>query len=177
MAVKAFRDAVTGSILNSWYSAGGWTRCLLPISVLFKWLAHRRYRRIIQSDRWQPDVPVVVVGNISVGGTGKSPVVAALVEAFRQKGFKPGVVSRGTGAAHSNESISSPLNVRPETNPSDAGDEPVMLAQALNVPVMVHPDRVLAAQTLIRDSDCDLVIAGRWTSALSIAAARGNSSH
>ena len=154
MSATFWRDRFTRSIMNSWYGSGCWTRLLLPLAALFKWLAHRRCQAMIRSERWQPPVPVVVVGNLSVGGTGKTPVVAALVRLLRQKGYRPGIASRGFGA----NARDLPLLVTPDTNPAIAGDEPVMLAQQLRVPVMVDPNRVSAAQTLIERNGCNLVI-------------------
>jgi tetraacyldisaccharide 4'-kinase len=98
--------------------------------------------------------PVIVVGNISVGGTGKSPVIQALAREFIQLGWKPGVVARGYGG----ESQSSPLLLSHQSNPEQAGDEPVMHFQQLGIPVCVHPQRALAAQHLIRETDCTLVL-------------------
>lgn len=154
VSAKSLRDRLVGSVMRCWYGDGRWTRLLLPLTWLFKWVAHRRCRKIIDSERWRPEVPVVVVGNISVGGTGKTPVVAALVKALQHKGYRPGIASRGFGAGYRD----SPLLVTPETNPSVAGDEPVMLAQQLHVPVMVDPDRVSAARALIEHSGCNLII-------------------
>lgn len=153
-STKIWRDRVSDSVMSCWYGDGRWTHLLLPLTSLFKWLAHRRCQKMIRSDRWEPPVPVIVVGNISVGGTGKTPVVAALVKAFQAKGYRPGIASRGFGSRQQG----SPLLVTKETNPVIAGDEPVMLAQQLNIPVMVDIDRVSAARALIEHSGCDLVI-------------------
>ncbi|UYM16654.1 tetraacyldisaccharide 4'-kinase [Endozoicomonas euniceicola] len=153
-SAKSWRDRFSDSVLNCWYGSGRWSLLLLPLTVLFKSLAHRRYWKIIRSDRWQPPVPVVVVGNLSVGGTGKTPVVAALVRSLQAKGYRPGIASRGFRAGAQNL----PLQVTSDTNPAIAGDEPVMLAQQLRIPVVVDPDRVSAAKALIENCGCDLII-------------------
>ena len=165
-SAKSWRDRFSDSVLNCWYGSGRWSLLLLPLTVLFKWLAYRRYWKIIRSDRWQPPVPVVVVGNLSVGGTGKTPVVAALVRSLQAKGYRPGIASRGFGADTQNL----PLLVTSDTNPAIAGDEPVMLAQQLRIPVMVDPNRVSAAKALIENCGCDLIITDDGPATLPFAA-------
>src|SRR5258708_2733352 len=88
-------------------------------------------------------VPVVVVGNVTVGGTGKTPTVIALVEALRAAGFKPGVVSRGYGAR-----VKRPTPVFSTSAAGVGGDEPLLIARRTGAPVWVCPDRVAAAQAL-----------------------------
>ena len=83
-------------------------------------------------------VPVIVVGNITVGGTGKTPFVLWLVERLREQGWRPGVISRGYGGC----SPEYPLRVTPATDPAWAGDEPALIARRLDIPVAVAPDRV-----------------------------------
>ncbi|HEY8010423.1 MAG TPA: tetraacyldisaccharide 4'-kinase [Rudaea sp.] len=93
-------------------------------------------------------VPVIVVGNITVGGTGKTPLVIVLVEALRAQGRKPGVISRGYGG-----SAGSPILVDSSSNAALCGDEPVLIRRATGVPVAVGRDRVAAAQLLLAASD------------------------
>ena len=147
------------SVVDSWYTpegqGRGWTRNLLPLSWLFEYLATRRRERYLRKNRWQPPVPVLVVGNISVGGTGKTPVVAALVEGLRQRGWQPGIISRGFGVRNAGY----PLVVTPDSRASEVGDEPVMLARQLRVPLVVDPDRVQAAKYLCGHFPCDIIIA------------------
>ncbi|WP_422459886.1 tetraacyldisaccharide 4'-kinase [Endozoicomonas sp. ALB115] len=144
------------SVTDSWYApAGGWTRCLKPLSWLFSFLAARRKQRLLQAARWSSPVPVIVVGNISVGGTGKTPLVAALVREFQRRGYRPGIISRGFGA----KTGGMPLSVRPDSDPAKAGDEPVMLARQLHVPLIVDVDRVKAARYLCDQTYCNLIIA------------------
>ncbi len=88
-------------------------------------------------------VPVVVVGNIAVGGSGKTPVVIWLVEHLRAAGFRPAVVSRGYGG-----SAEGALGVEPGSDPAVCGDEPVLLARRLRCPVWIGRDRVAAARAL-----------------------------
>ncbi|OED41643.1 tetraacyldisaccharide 4'-kinase [Endozoicomonas sp. (ex Bugula neritina AB1)] len=128
---------------------------LLPLSGLFEFVAKCRKARYLRKERWQSPVPVIVVGNISIGGTGKTPVVGALVRELQQRGYKPGIVSRGFGAKH----VTYPISVTSDSDPSLVGDEPVMLACQLQVPLVVDSDRVQAAQYLLQQFDCDLIIA------------------
>lgn len=144
------------SVTDSWYKpSGGWTVVLTPLSWLFSFLAERRKQRYLRSPRWSPPFPVIVVGNISVGGTGKTPLVAALVRALQSKGYRPGIISRGFGA----ETGAVTQLVTGNSDPAQVGDEPVMLARQLNIPLAVNSDRVLAARYLCDQSDCDLIIA------------------
>ena len=99
-------------------------------------------------------VPVIVVGNITVGGSGKTPLVAALVEQLRKHGYKPGIVSRGYGG----KADSWPQNVTPESDAVLAGDEAVLLSRRSNCPVVVGPDRVAAIDTLLSQHGVDIVI-------------------
>lgn len=142
-------------VIDSWYCpSGGWTRCLKPLSLLFSFVAERRKQWLLQSARWTPSVPVIVVGNISVGGTGKTPLVAALVQEFQKRGFRPGIISRGFGA----DTGGAPISVTPDSDPAVVGDEPVMLAQQLSVPLVVDIDRVRAARYLCDQTDCNLIV-------------------
>jgi len=104
--------------------------------------------------RTHPGVPVVVVGNVVVGGTGKTPVVQAVVRCLQQAGYKPGIVSRGYPV-----SPKTPRTVSVRSIASDVGDEPLMHF-TLGVPVVVCADRVAAANALIeRNPDVDVIVA------------------
>jgi len=100
-------------------------------------------------------VPVVVVGNLSVGGTGKTPLTIWLVEFLRAAGYKPGVVSRGYGGRRQNQ----PLAVFADSDPLEAGDEPVLIARRTGCPVYVFPRRFEAGQALLAACACDILIA------------------
>ena len=98
-------------------------------------------------------VPVVIVGNITVGGTGKTPLVIALVEALRARGFRPGVVSRGYGG---NARTSLLLDANPDS--TQVGDEPALIRLRTGVPVAIGADRPAAARLLL-DQDVDVIVA------------------
>lgn len=132
---------------REWRARGPIAWALTPLACVFA--AITATRRSFYQLGWfkQVDVgvPVVVVGNVTVGGTGKTPTVIALVEALRAAGFQPGVVSRGYGAK-----IKQPTSVTPASAASQVGDEPLLIARRTHAPVFVCPNRVAAAQALLK---------------------------
>lgn len=129
---------------------------LLPVSVVFYVLSNFRklLYRIGALSISRFNVPIVVVGNITVGGSGKTPVVITLVNYFKQQGKRVGVVSRGYGGSHAQGS----LLVDQNTQASTSGDEPLLIAIQTQAPVMVNKDRVQAVKDLITNHNVDLVI-------------------
>lgn len=103
---------------------------------------------------WRAPIPVVIVGNLTVGGNGKTPFVIWLVQQFTKRGYRIGVVSRGYGGKSDNY----PCIVTDETKASEAGDEPVLIYQHTRVPVAVAPKRVQAAKALLAKYSLDLII-------------------
>tara|TARA_R110002110_G_scaffold66978_1_gene183140 strand:+ start:242067 stop:242924 length:858 start_codon:yes stop_codon:yes gene_type:complete len=99
-------------------------------------------------------VPVVVIGNLTLGGTGKTPVVVALVEALQSRGLRPGVVSRGYGG----KAGSYPVVVTNETSAQECGDEPLMIHRRTAAPCVVSPSRSDATRALLNDTSIDVVI-------------------
>lgn len=130
---------------------------LWPISLLFRLLAaiRRGLFRVSVLKSWRAPVPVIVVGNISVGGTGKTPVVIALAEWLKTQGYKPGVISRGYGGTV----LEKPELLTAQSSASDVGDEPVLIARRTGAPVCVFPRRTESAKALLEASDCDVLIA------------------
>lgn len=120
---------------------------LVPLNWLFVTLAScRKLLFVLRLRRqYKAPVPVIVVGNISVGGTGKTPVVCALIQHLQQHGWKPAILSRGYGGKGP-----FPLRVEADLDPAQCGDEPLMLQQRTGVPVVVAPDRGAAAQHLLQ---------------------------
>ena len=139
-----------------WYARSPWLLLLTPLSLRYRvavWLRRTAYRSgILSSHRLAR--PVIVVGNVTVGGTGKTPLVAWLAGHLQQKGFRPGIVARGYGG----KARSWPQQVRTDSDPGIVGDEAVMLAAMTGCPVVVAPDRVAAARQLLDHSDCDVII-------------------
>jgi len=129
---------------------------LLPLTIIFALISFLR-RTAYQVGLFQQvkmSVPVVVVGNIGIGGNGKTPVVLYLVEQLSQQGVKVGVVSRGYGS----NAPHYPYQVSAESNAEQAGDEPLLIYQRSGVDVVIGADRVQACLRLI-EQGCELIIA------------------
>ncbi|QAU35347.1 tetraacyldisaccharide 4'-kinase [Janthinobacterium sp. 17J80-10] len=137
---------IESALTRAWLRRGLLARALLPVSWLFGLLGAVRRRLyaagMLKSTRLP--VPVIVVGNIFVGGTGKTPLTIWLVQALRAAGFTPGVISRGYGA-----SAAPPRRIGPESLPQEGGDEPLLIATRAACPVMVGRDRAAAGQALL----------------------------
>lgn len=130
---------------------------LVPLSLMFGLLVrlrHGLYRRgVFQVERLP--VPVIVVGNLNVGGSGKTPLTITLVQSLRQAGFTPGIVSRGYGG-----SAQAAMPVRAESDPAIVGDEPVLMARRAVCPVWIGRKRVEAARRLLAfHPEVDVLIA------------------
>jgi len=151
------RDALAKYLTeNVWQRRGVLAWCLYPFSLLYTAVVMARralYQRgILKVRQW--NVPLIVVGNLSVGGTGKTPLVIRIVEYLQQQGRRPGVVSRGYGGSARHW----PQFVDHRSDPRYAGDEPVMIARRTGVPVLVDPDRARAVDSLLAMGECDVVI-------------------
>ena len=145
---------------NIWYQKP-WYRwplmlVLSPVTVLFAALAWGRRRAfawgLIASHKIS--VPVIIVGNITVGGNGKTPLVISLAQFFKEQGLRPGVLSRGYGGKGANY----PLTVLPDSSPAIVGDEPVLMKQHLGCPMVVDPNRTRGARYLLETHNCNLII-------------------
>jgi tetraacyldisaccharide 4'-kinase len=99
-------------------------------------------------------VQVVVIGNITVGGTGKTPLTIWLAELLKNSGYKPGIISRG----HGGKSDNWPLSVNEHSDVNQVGDEALLIAKRTQCPVIVGPSRVEAAQKLLAEFDCNVVL-------------------
>jgi tetraacyldisaccharide 4'-kinase len=151
------RARLQQALVSIWQKRGPIARLLLPLA----WL-HAAWRRF---DRWRwrsglarphrVGVPVVVIGNLYVGGTGKTPLTIEIVRALKARGWHPGVISRGYGSG-----ARQPRAVDPHGSAADYGDEPMLIANATEVPVAIGRDRVAAAQ-LLRNLHprCDVLVA------------------
>ncbi|MDA9555951.1 tetraacyldisaccharide 4'-kinase [Vibrio sp.] len=135
--------------------------CLKPLSLLYQFISSRRKRAYQQSAKAGTDkqttrvgVPVIIVGNITAGGNGKTPVVIWLIELLKKQGYRPGVVSRGYGG----KADSYPLLVTDSMTSYASGDEPKLIATRTGVPVVVDPKRTAAAKALLA-SGVDIIVA------------------
>ena len=138
-----------------WYSLSWLSILLLPVAAVFGCIVALRralYRAGVLPSYRVP-VPVIVVGNITAGGTGKTPLVLWLCDFLREHGYAPGIVSRGYGGRGQT------MAVRRDSAPEIAGDEPVLLAQRDRSPVWVGRDRVAAARALIAaNPGCNVIV-------------------
>jgi tetraacyldisaccharide 4'-kinase len=129
---------------------------LLPLSWLYGLVV--RLRRLAYGRGWlaveRLPVPVIVVGNLTVGGTGKTPAVLWLTQLLRREGLRPGIVLRGYGGSARDW----PRQVTPASDPYAVGDEAVLLARNSGCPVAAGPDRVAAARSLLAESGCDIIV-------------------
>jgi tetraacyldisaccharide 4'-kinase len=142
-------------IESRWYSDLPPPFWLLPFSWLYGFIARRRRARL-SAQAQRVSVPVIVVGNISLGGTGKTPFVIWLVERLREWGYTPGVISRGYGGT----AAQYPMTVHGETKAEYCGDEPLLMARRLKVPLVIDPDRSAAARFLLQQNpDVDVLVA------------------
>ncbi|MFC7367621.1 tetraacyldisaccharide 4'-kinase [Vreelandella zhaodongensis] len=141
--------------LKAVYGDSQWLAPLYPFGSLYRYLMARREAQYSSGKKsvWQAPVPVIVVGNITLGGTGKSPLVAWLARWLVQRGYSPGIVTRGYGGKAANY----PLQVAATTDPAQSGDEPLMLAQQTGRPVVADPQRPRGVQALV-EQGCDIII-------------------
>ncbi|MGI9291592.1 MAG: tetraacyldisaccharide 4'-kinase [Gammaproteobacteria bacterium] len=141
---------------RAWYGGAWWSMLLLPFSALFWLISSLRRSLYTLGVLSQPEltVPVIIVGNISIGGTGKTPVVAWLVQQLLARGYQPGIVSRGYGGSHTGRARI--LSV--EDDAALVGDEPLLLAQKTGVPVCVATDRPAGVRKLT-ETGVNIVVA------------------
>jgi tetraacyldisaccharide 4'-kinase len=144
-------------ILNGiWYGKSPLRFALLPVSAAYVGLT--RLRRTAYRRGWRPTVqtpvPVIVVGNVSVGGTGKTPFVIWLAEQLKQRGRKVGIVTRG----YLGKGSEWPRAVTAQSDPREVGDEPVLLARRTGCPVVAGPDRVACVEALLANARVDVVL-------------------
>jgi tetraacyldisaccharide 4'-kinase len=124
---------------------------LLPASAVF-WAVSQLKRH--NADPVKLPVPVIVVGNIYIGGTGKTPVTIALVRELQKRGWTPGVISRGYRGR-----TEEPVKVQSDSNPDIVGDEPLLIYRSTLVPTYVHSTRVLAAKELLKNyPEVDVIV-------------------
>lgn len=141
---------------DAWYGEMYLSALIMPLSLLY--LDAIRLRRWLYKIGFKAStrlpVPVIVVGNLTVGGTGKTPLVLWLAQLLSENGYRPGIVSRG----YAGKAEPAPVIVRSDSNPAEVGDEALLLAQRSSCPVAVNPNRPAAAQLLLERFACDVII-------------------
>lgn len=146
------------AMVNAWQKQAGWLWLLWPLSILYgviTYIRRKLYKKGILFS-YQAPIPVLVVGNITIGGSGKTPLIIELVDYLKSKGVKVGVISRGYGG---DESLM-PQLVTLNSKPEEVGDEPFLIVRETGAAVAVCPNRQQAIQSLlVHQPDLQLIIA------------------
>ncbi len=143
-------------LVQAWYEGHAGLVVFWPLEKLYAFIAKRKRRNFINGKlvSYKAKVAVIVVGNITVGGTGKTPMILWLAEHLRQRGLQVGVVSRGYGA----QPPSWPWVVQPQDSAQVAGDEPSLLVRRSQVPMVIDPQRPRAITKLLNEYEIDVVL-------------------
>lgn len=143
-------------LVQAWYADEASMGWLSPLERLYRRVVERKRQRFLTGRvaSYRAPVPVIIVGNITVGGTGKTPLILWLIEYCRARGLRPGVVSRGYGG----RPPQLPWRVKTTDDPACAGDEPVLLVQRSGVPMAVDPQRSRAIELLLEQESLDLIL-------------------
>ena len=153
--VPRFDDEQNSSfVVDSWYKKSFWLYLLYPFSLIVSYITARRRRKYLKgaSEIHKSGVPVIVVGNLTIGGTGKTPLVKYIASELLSLGYKPGLVSRGYGGK-----FKETLLVSDQTPVKQTGDEAQILA-TLNLPFYIDKSRVRAVKAITDNHDCDIII-------------------
>ncbi|WP_426202950.1 tetraacyldisaccharide 4'-kinase [Pseudomonas sp. TWP3-1] len=148
--------AMSDRLLAAWYQGHPALTLLRPLEWLYRRVVVGKRQRFLdgEGEIYQPPVPLIVVGNITVGGTGKTPMILWLIEHCRSRGLRVGVVSRGYGA----KPPQLPWRVGAEQGAEIAGDEPLLIVQRTGVPLMIDPNRSAAVKALLESEPLDLIL-------------------
>ena len=141
-------------VVDSWYNKSIWLYLLYPFSLLFSYLTSRRRRKFLKDKNksYESEIPIIVVGNLTIGGTGKTPLVKYIATELINRGYKPGIVSRGYGGK-----FKETLKVDENTSVKETGDEAQILSK-LNIPFYIDKNRVRAVDKINKNHDCDVII-------------------
>lgn len=148
--------SLSARLTAAWYAGHPALGLLRPLEWLYRAVVQRKRARFLagEGEIYRAPVPVVVVGNITVGGTGKTPMILWLIEHCRRQGLRVGVVSRGYGAQPPHW----PWRVQADQTASVAGDEPLLIVQRSRVPLVIDPDRSRAVTALLMTESLDLIL-------------------
>lgn len=160
--MNIIRKAIESFISRIWYERGQLSIfcavILSPLSALYQTFADSNKRKGIAKQLDNLPIKIIVIGNITAGGTGKTPLLIALAKRLTHEGWKPGIISRGHGGFYL-KGQALPEWVTANSDPFWVGDEPVHIAQALpSTPIAVCPRRLEAVDILVKDSDCDIIL-------------------
>ena len=137
-----------------WYCKNIISYMFLPFSFVYRVIISLRRFYYKHFSAVKFPVPIIVVGNITVGGTGKTPLVICLAEILKKQGYKPGVISRGYGRKCKSGSII----VTPESKVEEVGDEALLILRHAKCPVVIDTDRLAAAKKLLEVYNCNIII-------------------
>ena len=143
-----------GYLIDAWYKKSWWLYLLTPLTFLFSTIVKSRKNSYLKNQKkiWRSPVPIIVVGNISMGGTGKTPLVKYIAAELSKRDFKPGLISRGYGGKYSGT-----LEVNAETTYKKTGDEAQILGK-LKMPFFLDKNRSRGAKKLQEKHDVDVII-------------------
>ncbi len=146
------------NLQRHWYcrSLTWLTLLLLPFSYLFRLIVFLRlffYKHQFIKTQHFP-VPIIVIGNLTVGGTGKTPIVIWLADFLKTQNWRPGIISRGFGGSKQ----TTPFVVKEHSDPKVVGDEAILLVRKSECPVVICADRVAAAKKLLEITDCNVIL-------------------
>lgn len=146
------KSEFTAFFHREWQRYSLWQWLLFPLSLLYQAVTQCRYAYYRVIAPAVIPVPVIVVGNLYLGGTGKTPLIIALAQALKSQGYNPGIISRGYGADYQGE-------VTLDDSANKVGDEPLLMHRRTGCPVFVHPRRTLAAQNLCKAyPNCNVIL-------------------
>ena len=140
-------------IEEAWYENKNWIKIFIPLSWLYRFIFKIKRRKDIQNS-WKPKVKTIVIGNLTVGGTGKTPLVIWLAKMLKSRGYKPGIISRGY---KSTANVNSFL-IKSNSNANQVGDEPLIISKNTLCPVAVGPNRIASAKLLLKENNCNVLI-------------------
>lgn len=143
-------------LVQAWYEGHAGLVAFWPLEKLYRFVVRRKRRAFLQGrlSSYRAPLPVIVVGNITVGGTGKTPLILWLIDYFQQRGLRVGVVSRGYGA----NPPSWPWLVKADEDAALVGDEPSLVVRRTQVPLVIDPQRPRALQKLLSEYELDVVL-------------------
>ena len=143
---------------RAWHRQSAWLWLLLPLSLLVRYISIRRLRTLRKGPQnghfEELSCPVIVVGNITVGGTGKTPLIIALANHLKKEGFRPAIISRG----YKSQSHRYPLLIDESVSISDSGDEPTLIYRHTRCPVVIDPDRAAALGFVQQNTEANVVL-------------------
>ena len=156
LSLTRLKDYMRDQLQRSWQHPNLLTWLLWPLSQLYAILfnLNRFAYKVGLRKTYRAPVPVIVVGNITVGGTGKTPMVIYLVELLRKQGYQPGVISRG----YAGDATTYPLLVSPQTDAKLCGDEPALIVHRTAVPMVVGPNRQADIEYLLARREVNNII-------------------